>query len=63
MEQGHPLARRYPIGMLMEETQIVTRRINNRIATEAALVQMAVSGVLSKKANDAFRKTMKQLTS
>lgn len=48
--------------MLLDECRLVTGRVNRRLATEATLLQMAVSGVLSKKANGAFRNTIQNLT-
>ena len=58
---GHPQARLYPLGMLMDEASIVVRRANNGHVTQATLLQGAVSGVLSKKANKEFQKQINRL--
>lgn len=54
-------ATRYPIGLLIDETRLAVDRINNRIATEAVLVNLAVSSVLSKKSGAHFKKTLAKL--
>jgi len=61
LDHGHPLARLYPLGMMMDEASIVIRRINNGQVTQATLLQGAVSGVLSKKANKEFQKQISRL--
>jgi hypothetical protein len=61
MAHGHPHARRYPLGFMMDEAALVVERVNNGHATQATLLQMAVSGVLSKKANKAFQEQIKNL--
>ena len=45
----------------MDESRLVVERVNNGHATTAVLLQLAVSGVLSKKANKDFTKTVKKL--
>lgn len=61
MAHGHFEARYYPLGMLTGEANLIVRRDNNGHVTTATLLQQAVSGVLSKKANKAFEKTIKTL--
>lgn len=61
LDHGHPLARQYPLGMMMDEASIVIRRVNNGHVTQATLLQGAVSGVLSKKANKEFQKQINRL--
>lgn len=61
MAHGHPEARFYPLGMLSDETNICVRRVNNGHVTDATLLQQAVSGVLSKKANKQFQKTISKI--
>ncbi len=61
LDHGHPESRRYPLGMLMDETLLVNRRVNNSHVTAATLLQGAVSGVLSKKANKDFQKQINRL--
>lgn len=56
IEHGHVHARRYPLGMVMDEAKIAVERVNNGYATQAVLLQSAVSGVISKKANKEFKK-------
>jgi hypothetical protein len=61
LDHGHPKARHYPLGYLMDEVSIVVRRVNNGHITDATLLQGAVSGVLSKKANKEFHKQIARL--
>ena len=61
MSEGHAHARRYPIGMLLDECRIASRRINNRIASEMSLTHLAVSAILSKKGGTEFRKAVQRL--
>lgn len=62
LDHGHPEARRYPIGIVWDEAELVVERLNGRIATEAVLTQMAVSSVLSEKAGKQFNKMVKKLS-
>lgn len=61
LDHGHPQARRYPLGYMLDESRLVIRRVNNGHVTTATLLQGAVSGVLSKKANKEFQKQIKRL--
>lgn len=61
LDHGHPEATAYPLGMLMDESNLVIERQNGAIVTEANLLQMAVHGVLSKSARDSFAKSLKKL--
>lgn len=63
MAEGHPEARAYPIGMVWDEVSIVVERNNAKSGTEATLIQMAVSSVLSKDGHKQFTKVMKELFS
>lgn len=47
--------------MLSEEAEIVVIRENRRMATEAVLIQLAISGVLGKRGAVEFGKTIKKL--
>jgi len=47
--------------MLQDEARLVVQRVNNGHVTTATLLQQAVSGVLSKEGNKAFRKVIKEL--
>lgn len=40
---------------------MIVERENSRIATEATLIQMAVTGILSSKARSAFTRQLKSL--
>ena len=61
LDHGHPYARHYPLGMVFDEVQLVVQRVNKRHATDATLLQLAVSGVLSKEGNKLFKKQIKAL--
>ena len=61
MAHGHPEARFYPLGMLSNESSLCIQRDNNGHVTTATLLQQAVMGVLSKKGNKQFAKTIKGL--
>lgn len=61
LDHGHPQARRYPLGTVMDEVSLVVHRVNNGHVTQATLLQGAVSGVLSKKANKEFQKQIAKL--
>lgn len=62
LSEGHPLARHYPLPMLWLEATLVERRHCQRMAVEASLVQGAAASVLDKKAAQAFRKQLRELT-
>lgn len=49
--------------MVQDEARLVTERLDGLMATEALLVQLAVSSVLSKKAGALFKKTIEGMTS
>ena len=48
--------------MVFEEAEIVAERINSQEATRAVLIQLAMASTQSKKAADAFSKTIKRMT-
>ncbi|HYD06290.1 MAG TPA: hypothetical protein VEC60_11225 [Reyranella sp.] len=62
LDHGHPDARRYPLGVLWDESRLVVERMNGEMATHLSLLQLAVGSVLSKKAGDLFNKQIKALT-
>lgn len=63
MEAGHLMARHYPLGMVLDEFNILVERQNERTALEGRLLQMAFGSVMSgKKAGNAFEKIIKALT-
>lgn len=61
MSEGHPDAPYYPIGVVWDEARIVVERHNGAHATQAVLVQLAVSSVLSKDGAKEFKKTINRL--
>lgn len=61
LAHGHPDARRYPVGLVWDEASMVISRINGMMATEAVLLQTAVSSILSKESGEHFNKLVKQL--
>jgi hypothetical protein len=61
LDHGHPQARKYPIGMLADESSLVIARVNAAMVTEATLLQHAVHGVLSKKSREEFTKLIQTL--
>lgn len=62
MAQGHPDARHYPVPMLWTEMRIVRTRVNKEMADQAALTQMVIASVLSKKGAEALKKQLRALT-
>lgn len=47
---------------MFDEAGFITERVNQQIATEAMLVQMAVHSLLSQKMQKQFEKHIKKLT-
>lgn len=62
MANGHPDAPHYVVHKVWEETHLVTQRINQQLATEAMLTQMAVSTLLSAQAGREFNKIIERMT-
>lgn len=60
--QGHPQAHHYPLCVLTREQDLVRRRLNSQIATQATVLQSAYLGAKSKKGFKAFEKLLKGLT-
>lgn len=58
LSEGHPDAPHYPIGMVWDEARLAVERINRFHATQAVLVQQAVSSILSKDGAKEFKKTI-----
>lgn len=42
LAEGHTAARRYPLVVLWQEAQIARERVNQRIVTEALLIDAAI---------------------
>lgn len=61
LASGHADAIHYPLGQLYDEANLVIERENNRILTEANLLQLAVGSLLSDKARKAFTARQKEL--
>lgn len=45
LDHGHPEAWSYPVGLVMQESELVVDRLNAAAGTNALLLQMAVSTV------------------
>lgn len=61
MAHGHTEAQQYPVGLLMDEADIVRTYIDNTQANEAVWIQMAVASVLTKKGSTAFNKAVNKV--
>lgn len=59
---GHPFARRYPLGLLLDEARLVNNRINRHNATSAMTIRMAIASILDKDAGKEFQKMILELT-
>lgn len=62
MEAGHPEAKRYPLGYLFDEVQLVEDRRNGIMVSEATLIQGAIMSVLSAKGGKVFAERIEKLT-
>lgn len=63
LSHGHADAMRYPVGMVVDESNLIIERQNSKMATETLLLQQAINAILSKDARKQFTKTLKSLTS
>lgn len=61
ISEGHVDAGTYPLCLLVYETEVARERINNRIRTEAILIQSAIGSALSKKGAQAFKEQISEL--
>jgi len=62
LAEGHVNARRYPIATVGLEADIARRRINNRMVTEATLMQACVGTVMGgKEGTRHFNSLIKEL--
>ena len=61
LSDGHVYAPHYPIGMVWDECLLAVERRNIAHATQAFLIQLAVSSILSKDSAKEFRKEIKRL--
>lgn len=63
MSQGHPDARRYPLGHLWSEINIARRRVNMQMVTESTLLQALLGSVMNGKNGGAhYKKLIKGLS-
>lgn len=63
MSEGHPDARRYPLGYLWSEITIARRRVNMQLVTESTLMQALLGAVMnSKKGGKHYNKLIKGLS-
>ena len=60
VSEGHTHARRYPVCIVWTEATIAQQRLNQRMATEAVLVQGAILSALG--GGKEFSKLIKDLT-
>lgn len=61
LDHGHQYARFYPVGMVWEEAQIVTQRMNQEEASRTVLMQLAGASLLDKKGAKQLQKVLKEL--
>ena len=47
LSEGHRFARHYPLGHLWSETEFARRRNNQRISTEAVVMQAVIASALA----------------
>jgi hypothetical protein len=62
VDRGHPEAWDYPLGRVADEAELIARRDNDRIATEAVMLQAAAGSIMSKEAGEVFQKLVGRLT-
>ncbi len=70
LDHGHPHAMTYPVQMVFAEAAIVVSRMNAQMASEASLLQLAISTVpnmsikpaATKRAVKAFKEQLEALT-
>jgi len=62
LANGHPDARRYPLGMLMDEVGLVHQRMDEESARLLEHTHLAVSAVIDKDAAKTLNEKIKELT-
>ena len=62
MANGHQDARAYPIGRLDFEVSLIQERMNGYFATQAVLIQQAISANIAADGGKLFQKTIESLT-
>lgn len=61
LSEGHSEARRYPLGMVWTEARIVRERNTNRRVRDAAITQLVLSTLFSKKAGKELERTLNKV--
>lgn len=62
LDHGHMDAWHYPLGRVADEVDVVERRGNVRIATEAVLMQAAAGSIMSSEMGTEFKRLVGELT-
>lgn len=62
LANGHPLARRYPLGMLWDECNFITERKNAELVSQMSLMQTMASSLFSKEGQKAFKKAIRTVS-
>lgn len=61
LANGHEDAWLYPLGMVMDEANLVQERENSRLTSEAILTQLAAGSIISTKVGKEFTKMVQGL--
>lgn len=61
LSEGHEDARRYPLAMVWTEARIVRERNSNRRVRDAAITQLVLSTLFSKKAGKELERTLNKV--
>lgn len=61
--EGYPFdeVMNWPLARVNDEAELTARRVNQKLATEATLLQAAVGSILSEEAGKIFRETVEKL--
>lgn len=59
-DHGYPDADHMPLLFVFIESNILTERLNAEAASNAAILRLAIGGLLDKGASDAFNKLVQQ---
>ena len=62
MEKGHSESHLYPIGFLLDKSQMSAKREMQLASLNANLLSMGAAAVMDKKAAKAFHKVIKELS-
>ena len=61
MSEGHPRARKYVLGRLMNEASLCERRLNNKAASDAVVMQAVIGSIMSKEGGEHLNKVIARL--